>query len=509
MSGWSPDAGIAIDLCKDWAVQVRSEINCDVYLFGSAIYDEGHQFDAHQSDLDLVVLFHEDLDATGRATRLGSLYDLKLQLEVKMIPRLHRTNCTDPGVSILPITTLELEANIHKSRTRRFFNRNIFLNLETDLDSIGLPGASTVSVTEDARQALEYAQGVRNQFLAVSGNGTGGLSEFDEADPLPKALARAAAQLVPDSPAGSWYDTRFGLEHLFEDLSRRKGESNQIEKLYRLVSVRRGGRGKREPLSAFDQLLATEILYDRAAAEPTGLMATWEIRFAGSDISMLDHDRLLAELRRLVPDAEILGTFVGSIIVRVRSAMHSFLTLQRLQELGVLAKFFGAEEVDIHLLRGSDLQGSFTHQGVLDRLADWIAEWRPREDAGARDNEEALTEWLRVWLGNAEEQPYSVIYRDALVGTSMRPLRSDLLVRLPQPIGSKHSIERQEVAIEVVRLRSRRDFFAQIERAQRFALPTILVVIGSNLQLESLKGDIETFTAQNGAFRIVPIPLDQ
>ena len=91
----------------------------------------------------------------------------------------------------------------------------------------------------------------------------------------------------------------------------------------------------------------------------------------------------------------------------------------------------------------------------------------------------------------------------------MRPMRSDLLVRLPQPIGSKHSIERQEVAIEVVRLRSRRDFFAQIERAQRFALPTILVVIGSNLQLESLKGDIETFTAQNGAFRIVPIPLDQ
>src|ERR1700741_663935 len=135
-------------------------MKCDAYLFGSAIYEGGDQFDAQLSDLDIVIHFHEELDATQRAQRIAKLHGLKLLLELQMVPRLHRTNCEEPGVSVLPITTFELRANIHKGKNRRFFDRNVFLNLHTDNESVGLPDAGILSVTDESRQALEYAQGI-------------------------------------------------------------------------------------------------------------------------------------------------------------------------------------------------------------------------------------------------------------------------------------------------------------------------------------------------------------
>ena len=163
MADWTPEAAAAIELCKGWTGLIRNDISCDVYLFGSAIYEGGDQFDAQLSDLDIVVHFLDDIDATQRTRRIQKLHDFKAMLELQMVPR----------VSVLPITTFELHANIHKSKARRFFDRNIFLNLETDHESIGLPNAGVLSVTEEARQALEFAQEVRNRFLAVSANGTG------------------------------------------------------------------------------------------------------------------------------------------------------------------------------------------------------------------------------------------------------------------------------------------------------------------------------------------------
>src|SRR3954469_16308460 len=171
---WTPEAKTAIELCQDWAADVCAKIPCDIYLFGSAIYQSGDQFDAQLSDLDIIIVLRDEPDITKRVERLERLQGFKFNLELQLIPALHRENCVEPGVSVVPITTIELETNIHKSGVRRFFDKNIFLNLTTEKQLVGLPNAGIATLPEESRQALEYVQELRNQFLAVSANATGG-----------------------------------------------------------------------------------------------------------------------------------------------------------------------------------------------------------------------------------------------------------------------------------------------------------------------------------------------
>lgn len=502
MGDWTPEAAEAIALCTQWAREVRADIPCDIYLFGSAIYQDGDQFDAQLSDLDIVVKFHRDLEATERAERIASLRSHKIMLELRMVPCLHRTNCEDPGVSVVPITSLELLANVHKSKSRHFFTRNVFLDLLTEVETISIPTAGTCSLSDEARQALEFTQDVRNHFLAVSANRTGGLAPFDGPDPLPKALARTAAQLVPEVEAGSWYDTRYGLEYLWDELSRRRSESPELRQLHRKISIRRGGRGHRQPLSDFDQLLLAEILYDRATASPLMPMATWEIRFGGTSPSAGERDRLLEELRSLVPDAEILGVFDGSIIVRLRSSKRSFVTMRRLQELQVLPAFFDVTEVELLDLENGERIAGFSAHGAIDRIAERIADWRPQFDDGPIGSEASLARWLTDWLSKDDQLSTATLAREALIGEFERPLRADILLQFAQ------SGTQQRVVIELVRMRHRRDFFSQLGRAQRLGVPTILVLVGRPDELSSLESDIRALSALDANIRVVPVALD-
>ncbi|SHF09466.1 hypothetical protein SAMN02745157_1624 [Kaistia soli DSM 19436] len=502
MGDWTPEAAEAIDLCAQWAREVSAAIPCDIYLFGSAIYQDGDQFDAQLSDLDIVVKFHCDLEATERVERMMELRTHKMMLELRMVPCLHRTNCADPGVSVLPITSLELLANVHKGKSRHFFTRNIFLDLLSDVETISIPTAGTSSLSDEARQALEFAQEVRNHFLAVSANGTGGLAPFDGPDPLPKALARTAAQLVPEVEAGSWYDTRYGLEYLWDELSRRRSESPELLQLHRKISIRRGGRGHRQKLSDVDQLLLAEILYDRAAASPVVPLVTWEIRFGGISPSRSERDRLVEALRSLVPDAEILGVFDGSIVIRLRSSKRSFLTMRRLHELQALPEFFTVEDVDlVDLESGEGIAGFSTH-GVIDRIAERISEWRPQSGDHAAESEASLARWLSDWLSEDDQLSTAKLVREALIGDFERPLRADILLQFAQPGGE------QRVVIELVRVRHRRDFFSQLGRAQGLGVPTILVLVGEPGKLSSLAPDIRALTALDAKIRVVPVALD-
>ena len=502
MGDWTPEAAEAIALCTDWAGEVRASIPCDIYLFGSAIYQDGDQFDAQLSDLDIVVHFHQDLEATQRAKRIVALRSHKIELELRMVPCLHRTNCAEPGVSVVPITSLELLVNIHKSKSRHFFTRNVFLNLLTEVETISIPTAGTCSLSDEARQGLEFAQDVRNHFLAVSANRTGGLAPFDGLDPLPKTLARAAAQLVPEVEAGSWYDTRYGLEYLWDELSRRRSESPELQQLHRKISIRRGGRGQRQSLSDFNQLLLVEILYDRATASPLMSMATWEIRFGGTSPSAGERDRLLEELRSLVPDAEIMGVFDGSIIVRLRSSKRSFATIRRLQDLQVLSKFFKVKEVDLLDLENGERIAGFSAHGAIDRIVERIAEWRPQSHDGAMESEDSLAHWLTDWLSNDDQLSTATLAREALIGEFERPLRADILLQFAQ-WGAE-----QRVVIELVRMRHRRDFFSQLGRAQRLGIPTILVLVGRSDKLFSLERDIRALSDMDANIRVVSVALD-
>lgn len=501
MGDWTPEAEAAIKLCKAWAAELRSKFSCDVYLFGSAIYEGGDQFDAQLSDLDLVVHFRDELDATGRSMRLQRMQRYKADLELRMVPALHRTNCEEPGVSVLPVTTFELLTNIHKGKSRHFFTRNIFLDLLRDRESIGIPGAGLSAVPDETRQALEFSQDVRNHFLAVSANETGGLKSFNGPDPLPKGLARTAAQLVPDPVAGGWYDTRYGLEFLFEELSRRRGESDELGRLYRTISVRRGGRGQRSLLSAYDQVLLAEVLYDRAVAVPIDPLVIWEIRFAGPE-SALDRARLLTILRALVPGADVLGIFSGSVVVRLRTSLQSFKVVERLQAFGILARYFDVDDVDLALLDGEGEAVAFPSYSIIDRVAEQIARWRPQSTDSPQVTERHLVEWLQRWIAGNLGGMDAAIFSNAQIGDGDVRMHADLLLQI-------NDKERDnQVVIEVTRVRKRHDFFAQVGRAQRIALPVILVLVGTADALAGLDTDIRALERSDGGLRIISVVLD-
>lgn len=497
---WTPEAAAAINLCKGWAKNLRSVFPCEVYLFGSAIYQAGDQFDAQLSDLDVVVVFTEELDVTQRVNRLQRLRESKAFLELHLIPTLHRSNCEEPGVSVLPVSPLEIRANIHKSGARRFYDKNIFYDLSSEKQLVGLPNAGTGIFPDEVRQALEFSQSTRNRFLAVSANATGGLPHFDGADPLPKALARVAAQLVPNVGEGEWYDTRLGLEFLCGELEKKRSESDQLEALCRKISVRRGGKGRRKPLTDLDQLLLVEILHDVAIAAPLEPVATWEIRFGGVTPKGLELDRLLADLRRLVPDGQVLGVFPGSIIIRMRSSKTSYLTVYHLYSLQVLPRFFDVETVDVsHAGVAREFSG-FSEQRPIERVAAHIAEWRPRSTDSPRIREEKLLSWLEEWLRDG--LPSGVLTREVLVGDGDRRFRADILLRFGEADLSS------PLVIELTSFRSRSGFFHNLERILQLAIPAILVVVGYPQQFASLRGDIERLADLNSQVKIVTVPLD-
>jgi len=502
LAEWTPEAARAIDLCQRWASEVISQTGCEAYLFGSAIYDGGDQFDPQTSDIDLVLLFRDEIDATARASRLDFLLTRKMALELKLVPVLHRTNCQEPGVSVVPISSLELDANIHKSGVRQFFSRNIFMNLATGEMKLGITGAGRSAIADEARQAIEYAQKTRNQYLAVSANQTGGLGHYSGDDPIPKALARAAAQLVPNQEVGEWYDTRHGLELIFGELSARQSESQPLVQLFRQMSKIRGGRGQTRPLAPFDQVLLCELLYDIASKYPIEPVSTWQIRFDGPAPTKAEGDRLVKQLKEIVQDAEILGVFPGSVIVRARSAKHSFNLLVRLNEFDVLSKLFQVDKVQLSLVHDDGDFGAPMPESVFDRLIARIGSWRPLSSDSESMREAKLADWIGEWLKKDGSISSYVLSRDFAIRIDEAPSRVDIVLEIEE---KGHP---QRIAIEFMVYRGKNSFFRNMERSLRLGMPTILVVAGRVEQLAALGSDIHQLAITQGALRVVTVNLD-
>ncbi len=116
------------------------------------------------------------------------MHAYKASLETEIIPQLHRINCIGAGVSIVALTRFEVKANVHKSGARQFFDKNYFLDLQTGEERIALSDdAGTVTIPDKNRHALEYVQKIRNDYLGMAANGTGGLRDYSGSDPMPKA----------------------------------------------------------------------------------------------------------------------------------------------------------------------------------------------------------------------------------------------------------------------------------------------------------------------------------
>jgi hypothetical protein len=419
MSTWTKEAQIAIDLCLDWGKSLTEEFTCDLYLFGSAIYKDGIQFDRVRSDLDIICVLPAMLkDADDRYGFIRELKDKKLDLELRMIPELGRTVCDEPGVSLVPITELELKANIHKSGARRFFDKNSYLNLATGESQIGLRDAGVLSVPDELRQAIEYVQRIRNDYLSLAANQTGGVRAYRGHDPLPKALMRSAAQVAKNIQVGEWYDTRVGLELLHRALSDRRLGSDDMRKLFDdKLSVIRGGRGLEDVLlSDDDQLLLAEVLFDECIAVEFSHTVEWEVRLEGGESS---EDLDMFRLRRIEHLAN--GAYRTGGTNRnpqYRGSNDALDMLKELQESGALAGLLKVDQSTVIWWDETGQTSDSTSSSAItfaptDQLFSRIAEWRPSSpNLGGRSVELEFQSFLR--------KPLELIAANSKIGYSVR-----------------------------------------------------------------------------------------
>lgn len=504
-AGYTDEARAAIALCQRWAISLTAELPCEVYLFGSAIYDGGDQFDPQTSDIDLVVLFPESGNAVERLQWMQTLLIHKTALELQLIPQLHRRTCFEPTVSVVPITPYELRANIHKSAVRRFFDKNLYLNLLTGEEAFGIPGAGTATIADEHRQAIELVQKMRNEFLAVSANATGGIKDFDGPDPIPKGLARAAAQLDPNTSEGQWYDTRLGLELLFGDLASHRDEGDELRALYRKISMRRGGRGGRaEPtsLDAADQVLLAELLFDRASQAPQEPISDWAIRFTGTPDTQAERDRILGELRRLAPDAQIVEVRTGSILVLLRSSERSLDMVLKLSGLNVLPAFFAVSQVQV-FRDWTNVLGGLTDGGRLfDVVASALVDWQPAQAATEMDFENSLATWLESLLRTRDEAQGASYQRDILLEQGPSALKVDFAITEKTLRGPERFF------VELIRFTGRSTFLRRAERLFRLEAPIILVVIVSDaVDLNQVLTVSAKLNSLYPKLRLIPISL--
>lgn len=490
-SEWNIEARRAIRMCEEWAANVMTKAPCQLFLFGSAIYLSGEQFDSEQSDLDIVCQLPDEaaVTAISRWEFLKSLFHDKAQLELTMIPTLSRTNCTEPGVSIVPVTNIEVRTDIHKSGSLRFFSKNIFYDLQKKEETLALhPEAGTRAVRYERRQALEYVQKIRNEYLSVSANRTGGIREFNGRDPMPKALCRAAAQLNTDANVGEWYDTRLGLELMFDQLRSRSAEDKAIRKLFDRLSVRRRGRGRERALSADDQLLLAELLFDLAATGQVKELITWEVRSPTKN--------LLAEVQRLVPDAHLTLDRTG-LAVQGRSTVGSYQVLSKLQEHGVLASILNVDRAEL-VGPTTGEPPSADSDSREERLVAEISRWQP-----ALAGEHEFMEFLRSAI---ERIPIlngaSLTHGNQASDVSGLRYQIDFVLTWSDRYGKPERIN-----IEFKRLSSRSSFFSRLKPMLRLGLPIIFVVAGDASILEGLMPDIHRLALGDKNIRVVPIWL--
>ena len=497
---WTEEAERAIGLCEQWAAHARQDVDGRLLLFGSAIYKGGEQFDAVNSDLDIVYVFMDGTDALERLRTMKLLRAHKQKLELDMLPVLARLSCDIPGVSVVPITDFELLANIHKGGARSFFDKNFFYDLSTKEQHLGILRAGTRTLPDEQRQAIEYAQKVRNEYLSMCANGTGGLGQYVGTDPLPKGLLRSAAQLIPNLDVGEWYDTRLGLEFMHSLLSDRRTLAPQYKVLFDKTSVRRGGRGQRKPLSDDEQLLLAELLFDAAAKDTiTEKVVTWELRVAGDASSLEDIKKVVDALGRLVPDAKLVSVHHGSIILRVRSSLQGFELVEQLHQLAVLGEVLQTQVLTTALLEDAAPIAPPDDGSRLSTVLKLAKSWSPGPGQ-PRAHEEEFAAYLEALIQPGKKLSNGLLLRNVRVTDTEVPFEMDFLVSWGKPDGTH-----ERIGIELVHLKTSATFFYKIAQLLPLRQPVILVLLGSDSLFLKLHNDLERLSQLNGNVRVVLI----
>lgn len=503
MSDWYPEAEQSINLCKAWTSSTLSEISlayCQFYLFGSAIYLEGEQFDALRSDLDIVCVMPDGLSAVQRVDLLAALKTRKATLELEMIPKLGRDVCDVPGVSIVALTPFEVAANVHKSGARSFFDKNFFFDLILGEIQLGLPSAGDRAIPDVRRQALEFCQKQRNDYLAVSANNTGGLADYRGLDPMPKALMRCAAQIVPNLPEGGWYDTRHGLEHLFQMLQKRSDEDPRLRSLYKAISIRRGGKGHKQALSAEDQLQLSELLYDQACTGDTEEVVRWEVRVEATAGAARD---VFEAIRRIVPDARLRGQRDGSIVLTLLSSLRGFELFQILFSQGVLKEALGLDVLDVRRIQSDASEPRLTSESRLGYVIEFVEKWLPPRGPNNSFSEAvlvgALLQAMVERLSSDSRLAEGTLLANAQLGGAPSETH-ELDFVFSWPSGAR---DREMIGFEVAVVRTKDQLMRHLSYILRVRFPTILLVFAPEALIAASGTNISRMRKVNANVRVV------
>ena len=241
----------------------------EAHIFGSLISHDGTPFLTNRSDIDIIAEFQKNLDCMERFRCLCHALSSTHELNLQLLARLKRSAGDDPITSIVSVSPRELSLGIHKGGARDFFSHNQFECVSTGkVNSIGKSVRHSSRRMESIMNALRAAQGYRNTFLSVSPSGKRLANDFLGPDSMPKELGRSAAQVrwarETKGVESQRFDINEGQVYLLQLVGARRKEHIDIEGLFKVLSIRMGGRGESGPLNPAQQLLLWEILADDA-----------------------------------------------------------------------------------------------------------------------------------------------------------------------------------------------------------------------------------------------------
>jgi predicted nucleotidyltransferase len=306
-----------VESIRKWKTQVNSEIEIgDVYLFGSTIYREGITFQPDISDLDIIVLIPEQHNtAVKRRDWIKQLKKHKAILEREMVFLMNKGHTDKEVISLVPITQLELNHDIHKGGARNFFRTNEFLNVDSGKIVEGKELVQYVDLSNElATQVFEAVQKKRNAYLKITASRDEQVLtvKMENTDPLPKELAREAAKvnaiIRSIQQPGDQFSLPFGTDFLRTYLFQNLINNKELEQLYFWVDARSGGRSKVDNKNVLDQdlhLFFYEILFEVAVQEINKIIAERQ-NTEKSDEIILEQLSLNSAFSKFLDSAELL-----------------------------------------------------------------------------------------------------------------------------------------------------------------------------------------------------------
>jgi predicted nucleotidyltransferase len=261
---------------RDWARRTIEFTGVDkIFVFGSLVQDNGSQFDATTSDIDLITVLKRNETLYARIQILKKLQQSMEELELLLLKMLKRRDASQSIVSNVVVTPTELEYSIHKSGDRLLLSLPRFVDLaasELALQSLssGEDEAHFISKNSDQLAIIRTCQDKRNKFVSISVNGSRIFSAFDGLDAIPKDIMRMAAILVwnrGESTDDRREDLIEGMSFFQRLLDELAPKDFLTEEVRNVVARRRADRGVR-PSIPDDYLLALyEIVFDEAIAQ--------------------------------------------------------------------------------------------------------------------------------------------------------------------------------------------------------------------------------------------------